>query len=121
MNDSLEPQRHLYQTNGGAPWACATSVEEARERILNSEFADDVRELHEITQVPDDEPFTMEFDDVSPWLTADCAHDVDPEYFECIEDCGESRNAVTLPAGEWAKREHERDTNGVFGELDSNG
>jgi hypothetical protein len=107
--------RHLYATNGGAPWASATSAEEALERVRHSDFADDAGPM---TQIPDDELFTMTFDELPSdmGLEANCTHEVDETYLECLEDCGESRFDVTLPAGEWAKSD--RHTDGVFGEYE---
>jgi hypothetical protein len=111
---------HLWKCDGGAPWAIATTAEEARRLILQSEYAQSINADTTIEQVPDDEQFAMAFEDRPEDLAAhfDCPHDRDEEFGECVEDCGEGLGGVTMTVAEWLSAPARKHLETVFGEYD---
>lgn len=104
--------RHLFKSDGGPPWVSAVDESHAR-RLLKAEGYDQPRILQ---QIPDDEAFTMLFEDAPEGLEPDnvCECEAkDIEQFGC--ECEASDNGVTMPASFWANSHH---ANSVFGEYD---
>jgi hypothetical protein len=107
--------KHLFDCDGASPWVVATSVDEARKELANSDWAE-IAASANIAQIPDDESFSLCFDNVPEGLTPDCNHAKDDLYGECVEDCGEDASTVTMTATKWANiGDKYRDR--VFGEY----
>ncbi len=110
--------QHLFVTDrGDAIYAIAPTAEEARELINRSDYAP-IDTQTRLRQIPDDEPFTMYFDNIPPNdFVPDCAHGVDADG-ECLIDCGKSPYEVTMRAGEFAKKAQAASIV-IFGEWDN--
>ncbi len=99
----------MFRFHGGAPWVIARNETDAQHVLAADDRGRDGG-YDDLERMPDDELFTMIYEDIPKGLTPDC--DCPPDEIEdegYCPNCG-YRNSVTLTVAEWcAKGDYFRD------------
>ncbi|MHB8147885.1 MAG: hypothetical protein ACYDGM_11590 [Vulcanimicrobiaceae bacterium] len=97
MTTVVEPM-HLWKCDGGSLWVFAPTLDEAKRLLV----AEGYTREYLVEQIPDDEQFTMMFDEIPDGYTSDCRCTMRDRADKSACECGYG-NSVTLTAAEWCR------------------